>query len=148
MNQAMTAAAPALLFAAMMAANAQSMPMPAKHMTHAQLIANAMSAGPPSVSADATIITMDGDKVRILLFSIFGVIHSLHDASNAVLGTIPLMSDVREHQVGIGAFMRPVIRPPKRRATALLRTPTIMITWPGLSAFLPRARSSAISRAG
>jgi hypothetical protein len=34
--------------------------------TDAEMIANAMSAGPPAVSRDATIITMDGDKMRTL----------------------------------------------------------------------------------
>jgi hypothetical protein len=66
MRQAMIAAVPALLFATTIMASAQTMPMRAKHMTDAQLIANAMSAGPPAVSADATIITMDGDKIRTL----------------------------------------------------------------------------------
>ena len=37
-----------------------------KPKTDADLIANAMSAGPPSVSHDATIIAMDGDKMRTL----------------------------------------------------------------------------------
>src|SRR5579871_1067711 len=37
-----------------------------KPKTDAELINNAMSAGPPSVTRDATIITMDGDKVRTL----------------------------------------------------------------------------------
>ena len=37
-----------------------------KPRTDAELIANAMSAGPPSVSHDAAIIAMDGDKVRTL----------------------------------------------------------------------------------
>jgi hypothetical protein len=43
-------------------ANAQTK----KPKTDAQLIANAMSAAPPSVSAAATIITMDGEKMRTL----------------------------------------------------------------------------------
>lgn len=64
MRHVMTAAVPALLFATTVLASSQTMPMPPKHMTDAQLIANAMSAGPSSVSANATIITMDGDKVR------------------------------------------------------------------------------------
>lgn len=34
--------------------------------TDAELIANAISAAPPSVSRDATVIAMDGDKVRTL----------------------------------------------------------------------------------
>jgi hypothetical protein len=34
--------------------------------TDAEMIANAMSAGPSSVSRDATVIAMDGDKMRTL----------------------------------------------------------------------------------
>ena len=34
--------------------------------TDPEMIANAMSAGPPAVSRDATIIAMDGDKIRTL----------------------------------------------------------------------------------
>lgn len=34
--------------------------------TDAELIMNAMSAGPPAVSRDATVIVMDGDKMRTL----------------------------------------------------------------------------------
>src|SRR4051794_16906712 len=37
-----------------------------KPKTDAELIANAISAGPSPVSHDATIIAMDGDKVRTL----------------------------------------------------------------------------------
>ena len=37
-----------------------------KPKTDAELINNAMSAGPPSVTRDATIVAMDGDKVRTL----------------------------------------------------------------------------------
>lgn len=37
-----------------------------KPKTDAELIANAMSAAPPSVSREATVIAMDGDKVRTL----------------------------------------------------------------------------------
>jgi hypothetical protein len=35
-------------------------------VTDAEKIANAMSAGPPAVSRNATIVTMDGDKMRTL----------------------------------------------------------------------------------
>ena len=37
-----------------------------KPKTDTQLIANAMSAGPPSISCNATIIAMEGDKMRTL----------------------------------------------------------------------------------
>ena len=37
-----------------------------KPKTDAQLIASAMSAGPRSISQDATVIVMDGDKMRTL----------------------------------------------------------------------------------
>jgi len=38
----------------------------AKPKTDTELIANAMSAGPLSIARDATIIAMDGDKIRTL----------------------------------------------------------------------------------
>jgi hypothetical protein len=38
----------------------------APHKTDAQLIANAMSAGPTAISRDATIIAMEGEKMRTL----------------------------------------------------------------------------------
>ena len=38
----------------------------ATRKTDAQLIANAMSAGPSAISRDATIIAMEGDKLRTL----------------------------------------------------------------------------------
>ena len=37
-----------------------------KPKSDAELIASAMSAAPPSISHDATVIAMDGDKVRTL----------------------------------------------------------------------------------
>src|ERR1700760_1263208 len=39
---------------------------PETRKTDAQLIANAMSAGPSAISREATIIVMDGDKMRTL----------------------------------------------------------------------------------
>jgi hypothetical protein len=62
--RALIAVAPTLLLATSLAVNAQA--PAAKHQTDAQLITNAMSAGPPAVSANATIIAMEGDKVRTL----------------------------------------------------------------------------------
>jgi hypothetical protein len=47
------------------AGSAQSVATHKPH-TDAELIANAMSAGPPAVSRDATIIAMEGDKMRTL----------------------------------------------------------------------------------
>jgi hypothetical protein len=67
MRRASTAAVVSVVTAmTAISASAQPMPMPGKHRTNAQLIANAMSAGPPAVSAKATIITMDGEKVRTI----------------------------------------------------------------------------------
>ena len=37
-----------------------------KTKTDAELIANAMSAAPPAISRDATIIAMDGDRIKTL----------------------------------------------------------------------------------
>jgi len=45
-------------------ASAQSGHHPPK--TDAEMVANAMSAAPPSISREATIIAMDGDKMRTL----------------------------------------------------------------------------------
>jgi hypothetical protein len=50
------------LLALSTAANAQSH----KPKTEAEYIANAMSAAPPAISHDATIMAMDGDKMRTL----------------------------------------------------------------------------------
>src|SRR5215469_14973938 len=48
------------------AANSQGTGTHHPPKTDAEMIANAMSAGPPAISRDATIITMDGDKIRTL----------------------------------------------------------------------------------
>jgi hypothetical protein len=49
--------------AASIGANAQTHKPP---KTDAEHIANAMSAGPPAISRDATIMAMDGDKMRTI----------------------------------------------------------------------------------
>jgi len=48
------------------AANSQGTGTHHPPKTDAEMIANAMSAGPSAISRDATIITMDGDKIRTL----------------------------------------------------------------------------------
>lgn len=55
-----------LFLAASLGTQAQAVSGQHLPKTDAELIANAMSAGPPAISRDATIIAMDGDKMRIL----------------------------------------------------------------------------------
>jgi hypothetical protein len=61
-----------ILFAIGVCATVFSLPVKAQTATHhvpktdAEMIANAMSAAPASVSHDATIVAMDGDKMRTL----------------------------------------------------------------------------------
>lgn len=56
----------ALLFAGSLCAQAQTASGRRPPKTEAELIANAMSAAPPAISRDATIIAMEGDKMRTL----------------------------------------------------------------------------------
>ena len=62
--KAMQMAALTICCVAGAAATAQSQQH--KPKSDAELIANAMSAAPPAISHDATIIAMDGDKKRTL----------------------------------------------------------------------------------
>jgi hypothetical protein len=59
-------AAGATAFALAATAQAQSSTSHHSPKTDAEMISNAMSAGPPAIPRDATIIAMDGDKVRTL----------------------------------------------------------------------------------
>ena len=67
MRLSLVAALPVALFlAGTLSAQAQTAGGRRLPKTDAELIANAMSAAPPAISRDATIIAMDGEKMRTL----------------------------------------------------------------------------------
>jgi hypothetical protein len=55
-----------MFFCALVAFSAASNAQGHKPKTDAEHIANAMSAGPPAISREATIMAMDGDKMRTI----------------------------------------------------------------------------------